>query len=206
MKRFVRMPSASMAVALAALVVAVCGTALAAARMNGDKLIKRNSLSGNRLRGHTLSGAQISLRRLGKVPTAAKADSATRALTAITAQNAVSARNASTVGGRTLRWMEMNADGTILAQSGGFALTEHDFSGIYMISVGSAVAGHAVLVSNGWGGVRSGAAIAGPCGTGTAEVNCSAIEADANDGKHIEVNTADTSNVSSDRPFYLMVY
>ena len=88
MKRFVRMPSASMAVALTALVVAVCGTALAAARMSGDKLIKRSSLSGNRLRGHTLSGAQINLRRLGKVPAAAKADSATRALTAITAQNA----------------------------------------------------------------------------------------------------------------------
>jgi hypothetical protein len=203
MKRFVRMPSPSMAVALVALVVAVCGTAIAAAQMSGDKLIKRHSLSGNRLRGHTLGGAQINLRRLGKVPRAAKADSATKALTATTAQNA---RNAASVGGRTIRWLEMNADGTILAQSGGFALTNHDFAGIYMLGVGSAVAGHAVLVSNGWGAARSGAAIAGPCGTGTAEVNCDAIEGDANDGKHIEVVTSDTTNTPSDRPFYLMVY
>jgi hypothetical protein len=54
--------------------------------------------------------------------------------------------------------------------------------------------------------IRSGAAIAGPCRTGMSQANCAAIESDANDGSHIEVNTSDTANSPSDRPFYLMVY
>ena len=45
-----RRPSAAMVVALVALIVAASGTAVAASRMvNGDSLIRKNSLSGNRL-------------------------------------------------------------------------------------------------------------------------------------------------------------
>jgi hypothetical protein len=60
-----------MAVALAALVLAASGTAIAATNMvSGDRLIKKGSLSGNRLRKHTLTGMQINLSKLGKVPSA----------------------------------------------------------------------------------------------------------------------------------------
>lgn len=78
MRRFlIRRPSASMVVALLALVFATAGTAVAATKLvSGDKLIKKHSLSGNRLRNHTLTGKQINLAKLGKVPSALSADHA----------------------------------------------------------------------------------------------------------------------------------
>ena len=70
-----RRPSAAMVVAVIALVVAATGTAVAAGeRVEGDSLIKKASLSGNRLRDHTLTGLQIKLSQLGKVPSAKNAD------------------------------------------------------------------------------------------------------------------------------------
>jgi len=70
-----RRPSAAMVVAVIALVVAATGTAVAASqRVDGDSLIKKGSLSGNRLRDHTLTGLQIKLSELGTVPKAKNAD------------------------------------------------------------------------------------------------------------------------------------
>ena len=101
-----------MLVAVTALVLAASGTAVAASLINGDKLIKKHSLSGNRLRNHTVTGKQIKLSSLGKVPSAKNADhattadSATKATTATNATNATNANNASnannanTVGGQ----------------------------------------------------------------------------------------------------------
>jgi hypothetical protein len=66
-----RTPSAAMVVAIAALVVAASGTAVAASRLvNGDSLIRKDSLSGNRLRNATLTGKEIKLNSLGEVPSA----------------------------------------------------------------------------------------------------------------------------------------
>ena len=92
-------PSGATVVAVVALVIATTGTAIAAGLANGDKLIRKDSLSGNRLRNHTLTGKQINLSRLGTVPSANKANTANRAATAITAghaSNADTATNAST--------------------------------------------------------------------------------------------------------------
>lgn len=83
-----------MVVALTALVVAMSGTAIAATQMSGDKLIKKNSLSGNRLRKHTITGTQVNLSKLGKVPTASVASFATAAGSATNATNATNAVNA----------------------------------------------------------------------------------------------------------------
>jgi hypothetical protein len=72
-----------MVVAVIALVVAATGTAVAAGTsVDGDSLIKRDSLSGNRLRDHTLTRLQLKLSALGAVP------------------NAVHAKNADELGGR----------------------------------------------------------------------------------------------------------
>ena len=66
-----RRPSAAMVVAIVALVVAASGTAVAASTLvNGDSLIKRNSLSGNRLRNASVTSRQIKLNSLGQVPKA----------------------------------------------------------------------------------------------------------------------------------------
>ena len=53
-------PSPAMIVALIALVFAMSGTAIAAtALVNGDALIARHTLSGDRLRNHTVTGQQL---------------------------------------------------------------------------------------------------------------------------------------------------
>jgi hypothetical protein len=84
-----------MAVAVAALVVALGGTASAAfGPFKGDTLIKKHSLSGNRLKNGTITGAQINLRRLGTVPNATTAVTATHATTADTATHATTANTA----------------------------------------------------------------------------------------------------------------
>jgi hypothetical protein len=81
-----------MVVAVAALIVAASGTAIAASGLvTGDQLIRRNSLSGDRLRNHTIIGTQVNLSKLGKVPSAKKAD---RAFVAGSSQNAVNAQDA----------------------------------------------------------------------------------------------------------------
>jgi hypothetical protein len=62
---FRRRPSASMVVAMTALVFAVCGSAVAASSLvRGDSLIKKHSLSGNRLRNHTITATQVNTNKL----------------------------------------------------------------------------------------------------------------------------------------------
>jgi hypothetical protein len=72
-----RSPSAAMVVAIIALVVAASGTAVAASQLvDGDSLIKKDSLSGNRLRHGTVTGKQIKVSSLGEVPSAKTAANA----------------------------------------------------------------------------------------------------------------------------------
>jgi hypothetical protein len=69
-----RRPSPALVVAIIALVVAASGTAFAAGRLaSGDNLIRKDSLSGDRLRRHTLTDSQINVNKLGTVPKAANA-------------------------------------------------------------------------------------------------------------------------------------
>lgn len=60
MKRQFRRPSPALVVAIFALVVATSGTAIAVASQNGDTLITKRTLSGNRLRINTVTSAEIS--------------------------------------------------------------------------------------------------------------------------------------------------
>lgn len=94
-----RKPSPAMAVAIAALFVALGGTAAATSfgPFKGDTIIKKHSLSGNRLKNGTITGTQINLSKLGKVPSAAQADTAGSANTATTANTANTATTATTV-------------------------------------------------------------------------------------------------------------
>jgi hypothetical protein len=96
-----------MAVATLALIVALAGTAFAgpvaqlARLVSGDKLVKKQSLSGNRLRNHTLSGAQIDLAKLGTVPSASQANNARYAATSGSAGSAGTANTANTASSAT---------------------------------------------------------------------------------------------------------
>ncbi|HUY60078.1 MAG TPA: hypothetical protein VMV16_10255 [Solirubrobacteraceae bacterium] len=94
-KLFRRTPSAPLVISILALVLAASGSAMAASKLvSGNSLIKQHSLSGNRLKNHTLTGTQINLSKLGTVPRAASANSATTATSAATATSATTAGSA----------------------------------------------------------------------------------------------------------------
>lgn len=67
-----RRPSPAMVVALAALVVALAGTAYAAQTINGGA-IKKQTIGGGKLKKKTLTGFQINTNKLGVVPAARRA-------------------------------------------------------------------------------------------------------------------------------------
>ena len=73
------------ALALVALVFSLGGTVYAANKINGKK-IKNESIAGNKLKKDTVGGGQIDEGSLGKVPSAAVADSARSADSAQTLQ------------------------------------------------------------------------------------------------------------------------
>ena len=69
-----RRPSAGVVIGVIALVVATSGTAFAAGQLvSGDSLIKKDSLSGDRLRDASVTGKKIKLSSLGTVPSAKNA-------------------------------------------------------------------------------------------------------------------------------------
>jgi hypothetical protein len=67
-----RRPSASMVVAILALVVALGGTAYAAQSINGGS-IQKQTIGGGKLKHKTLTGYQINTNKLGVVPSAKRA-------------------------------------------------------------------------------------------------------------------------------------
>jgi len=67
-----RKPSPAMVVAIAALVVALAGTAYAAQTINGGA-IKKQTIGGGKLKKKTLTGFQINTNKLGVVPAAKRA-------------------------------------------------------------------------------------------------------------------------------------
>ena len=84
MRRHFKTPSASTAVALLALFVALGGTGYAAVKVNG-KNVKTRTITGKKFKSNTLTGKQIRESRLATVPRARRATSATSATTAGTA-------------------------------------------------------------------------------------------------------------------------
>jgi hypothetical protein len=99
--------SPAMVVAFVALIAALGQTAFAgpvaqlAKLVSGDKVIKKNSLSGSRLRNHTLTGTQINLAKLGTVPSATFAANAANASHASNADSATSASHANSADSAT---------------------------------------------------------------------------------------------------------
>jgi hypothetical protein len=67
-----RRPSPAMIVAIAALIVALAGTAYAAQTINGGA-IKKQTIGGGKLKHKTLTGFQINTNKLGVVPAATRA-------------------------------------------------------------------------------------------------------------------------------------
>jgi hypothetical protein len=103
--RLRRLPSPSMAVAFAALLAALGGTAVALPGSNtvtsGDIVtggvktsdIKNSAIQGKDVKANTLTGSDVSESSLGEVPSATNADTAANATNAANAANAGNADN-----------------------------------------------------------------------------------------------------------------
>jgi hypothetical protein len=105
-----RRPSGSLMVSVVALIVAASGTAIAPGRLvSGDKLIAKGSLSGNRLRKHTITALELNLAKVAKVPNAQGADHAATAGFATSATSATSATNATNATNATTAVTAYNA-------------------------------------------------------------------------------------------------
>ncbi len=114
-KRF-RRPSASMIVAMTALVMAFTGPALAdqaasiAKKINGKNL-KSKSITGSKLKNNTITGTQVKESKLGKVPSASKADTAGNADTVDGVDSSALARKGESA--PPLAYAKVNDDGTL---------------------------------------------------------------------------------------------
>ncbi len=199
-----------MAVASLALVVAMGGTAIAGSRLvNGDTLIKRNSLSGNRLRVHTVTGKQIDLSRLGKVRTASHADAATLsgyAAHAGTADDANALGGSPANGFSRVIYAHVMANGTVdVSESKGItsaevtlrAISAYCFAGLPFEPRG----GSATIDYGSAGTGRSEIAELQISPTGTA------LDCHANEG--VEVSTAAFASSKwtfRPEPFYIVLY
>jgi hypothetical protein len=98
-----RRPSASLVISMLALVVALGGTAYAAATLPknsvGTKQLKNKAVTTSKIANGAVTGAKVNLSTLGTVPSARTAGSATTAASATSAGNATTADNALALGG-----------------------------------------------------------------------------------------------------------
>ncbi len=99
-------PSPAMLVACLALIVAVGGGTLAVAKKGGGKKIngaklKKRSVPAGKLKKHTITGNEVNLNKLGKVPSAKAADTAGSATSATSATSAGVAGSLATLSPQT---------------------------------------------------------------------------------------------------------
>jgi len=102
------------------------------------------------------------------------------------------------------KWVLVNPNGSIAAQSGGISITTHT-TGEYIVNFGSAVDSKLILASPGLandGGAR-GDVVAGPCGGTATGQTCTT----GNDTSHVVVHTYNAANAAlADHSFYVAVF
>ena len=199
MRRRLPRPSAGLIVAVAALFVALGGTAVARVLITGADVkngsltgakIKAHSLTGVNVKNNSLTGAQIKESSLSKVPSAGNADT----LGGKNASAFQAADHWALIAGNT-------TGANILAQSGGLSV-QRFATGVYLVDAGGSVVGKPLsatlnLASAGFVSVA-------PCG-GSANnpggFNCPVF----NDANHVIVLTRNTAAAATDSTFYLSI-
>jgi hypothetical protein len=104
-----------------------------------------------------------------------------------------------------VKWALVRGDGGIAAQSGGISLAAHPSSGTYILSWGSAAAGHPILSSGAYAGDagdQRGETTAGPCGGGSEGRTCTGFDVNTN----VFVQTRNSSGNPSDHSFYVVSF
>jgi hypothetical protein len=125
---FARRPSPAMVVSLLALVLALVGTAFAVgSKQPGNQLIRKNSLSGNRLKANSVKGKQVKEKTLGTVPKAKKVKVLSPPASGTTLRGTFSVRDVAGAAGEEIQQ----------GQSFGFALASAP--SVHYINFGAAV-------------------------------------------------------------------
>jgi hypothetical protein len=107
--------------------------------------------------------------------------------------------------GVNVRWALVRPDGGIAAQSGGITLAAHPSSGVYVLNVGTAIAGRPILSSGGYAGDagdQRGETSAGPCGGGSEGRTC---PTGFDTTSHVFVQTRGSTGDPVDHAFYVAV-
>ncbi|MGH3131591.1 MAG: hypothetical protein ACRDNX_12305, partial [Gaiellaceae bacterium] len=108
-------------------------------------------------------------------------------------------------GATAVKWALFQADGTIVAQSGGISLATRPFAGAYIVNFGSSVKGKSIVVSSAFAGgdiAPRGSLAAGPCGGPPEGLACPS----SNDANHAWVSSYNPGNTAlQEHSFYLSV-
>jgi hypothetical protein len=108
-------------------------------------------------------------------------------------------------GAGTVKWALVRSDGGIAAQSGGITLAAKPGAGTYILTIGSTVAGHAVLAAGAYANDAAdlrGAVSAGPCGGGAEGRTCPVSDTTSS----VYVQTRDNAGSPADHAFYIVVF
>jgi hypothetical protein len=102
------------------------------------------------------------------------------------------------------RWVLVNADGSIAAQSGGFTVPAHPATGHYYIQTGASLTNKAVVASATWLGNSGGNANVDKCGSGSVPgaISCSVV---GNSPTAVFVQTNSAAGAEANGRFYLVV-
>ena len=154
MKFALRRPSASMVVAIIALVMAMGGTSYAALTLPknsiGTRQLKNRAVTNSKIAKGAVNASKINTTGL-TVPSAVGATNATQATNAT---NATNASNSAELGGIAASgyepramWAYVSAGGSALESSGGISVVSHPFTGGYYLAFPASVEGKAILIT-----------------------------------------------------------
>lgn len=137
MRKRLKRPSPAMVVAVAALVMAMAGTSIAAITVRSGQ-IANGTIRAVDVHKDTLTGAQLRENKIGTVPSARKADSAKTA-------ESLSDSGAAAV---KTRWLLLNEQGQIEEQSGGFTVIDaYQTNANVYIDSGASLVGHGLAAT-----------------------------------------------------------
>ena len=178
-------PSSAMVIACLALLLVLGGTGYAA-----SQALPRNSVTSVQVKDHSLLARDFKSGQIPRGPAGPPGP----------------AGPAGPAGssGAGARWALVRPDGGIAAQSGGITLAAKPGAGTYLLSFGSAVAGHPIMATGAYAndpGDQRGETTAGPCGGGTEGRACPASD----NTSTVMVQTRNDAGNPADHAFYVAV-
>jgi hypothetical protein len=191
------LPSPALVVACIALLLALGGTGYAAFKL------PPNSVSSIHVRDNSLLAKDFARNQIPKGPSGPAGPQGPQGPQG-PAGVAGPTGPAGPSGASALKWALFAKDGSIVNQSNDMRLVSTPSGGSYLVNVGSAARGKAILVTSSFAGsdtVARGSASASPCGGPPEGITCPAN----NDANHVWVFTYSPTGAPEQHAFYLAV-